>query len=168
MTRNAAAGATCQAQSRDRVTDTCACAHPAAHRSARERGHAGPPPPPRVRGVSPEPALAGTLGPLRPYRAVLERTPQARQVGLGAPDLGDEALVGDVEAAQVQHVVNGLHLLHLDGARVDRLGGLAQHLPQIVLGLVQHLARTDRLAVARALSVSDWGTPGFPRGTSPR
>lgn len=41
------------------------------------------------------------------------------QIGLGTPDLGDEALVGHVEAAHVQHVVNGFHLLHLDDAAVD-------------------------------------------------
>lgn len=51
------------------------------------------------------------------------------QVSLGTPDLGDEALVGHVEAAHVQHVVNGLHLLHLDDVAVDGFGGFTQHLP---------------------------------------
>lgn len=62
-------------------------------------------------------------------RAVLECPAQVVQVGLGTPDLSDEALVGHVEAAHVQHVVNGLHLLHLDDVAVDGLGGFTQHLP---------------------------------------
>lgn len=51
------------------------------------------------------------------------------QIGLRTPDFGDEALVGHVEAAHVQHVVNGFHLLHLDDVAVDGFGGFTQHLP---------------------------------------
>lgn len=64
-----------------------------------------------------------------PHRALLQRPSQLVQISLRTPDLGDEALVGHVEAAHVQHVVNGFHLLHLDHAAVDRLGGFTQHLP---------------------------------------
>lgn len=80
----------------------------------------------------------------QPYRPLLQRVAQALQVGLGAPDLGDEALVGHVEAAHVQHVVDGFHFLHLDGAGVDGLGGFTQHLPQVVLCFVKHLGKDKR------------------------
>lgn len=63
------------------------------------------------------------------YRTFLQRLAQAWQVCFGAPDLGDEALVGHVEAAHVEHVVNGFHFLHLDGPAVDGLRSFAQHLP---------------------------------------
>lgn len=64
-----------------------------------------------------------------PHRALLQCPSQLVQISLRTPDLGDEALVGHVEAAHVQHVVNGFHLLHLDHTAVDRLGGFTQHLP---------------------------------------
>ena len=54
-----------------------------------------------------------------PHRALLQRPSQLMQISLRTPDLSDEALVGHVEAAHVQHVVNGFHLLHLDHAAVD-------------------------------------------------
>lgn len=55
------------------------------------------------------------------HRAFLQRPTQGRQVIYGAPHLCDQALVGNVEAAQVEDVVDGLHLLHLDHPRVHGL-----------------------------------------------
>lgn len=88
---------------------------------------------------TPTPALPDKVR--RPYRALLQRAPQALQVGLRAPDFSDEALVCHVEAAHVQNVVNGFHFLHLDDTGVDRFGGFTQHLPQIVLRFVKHLGK---------------------------
>lgn len=40
------------------------------------------------------------------------------QIGDGTPHLSDQTLVGDIEAAQVQDVVDCLHLFHLHDPRV--------------------------------------------------
>lgn len=77
--------------------------------------------------------------PPQTHRAFLQRPPQGRQVVHGAPHLRYQALVGDIEAAQVEDVVNGFHLLHLDHPRVHGLRGLVQHLPQVVLSAVKDL-----------------------------
>lgn len=60
-------------------------------------------------------------------------------VGDGAPHLGDQTLLGDVDVAQVEGVVDGLHLPHLDEPHSDRLGGGLQDPLPVILGLVQHL-----------------------------
>lgn len=61
------------------------------------------------------------------------------EVPHGAPDLGDEALLGDVEAALVEDEVDGLHLLHLHPPGGQRQHHLVQHLRQVLLRLLQHL-----------------------------
>lgn len=77
-------------------------------------------------------------------RSVSHRSPPQSKldgvhVGDGAPHLGDQTLLGDVDVAQVEGVVDGLHLPHLDEPHSDRLGGgLKDPLP-VILGLVQHL-----------------------------
>lgn len=77
-------------------------------------------------------------------RSVSHRSPPQSKldgvhVGDGAPHLGDQTLLGDVDVAQVEGVVDGLHLPHLDEPHSDRLrGGLQDPLP-VILGLVQHL-----------------------------
>lgn len=98
-----------------------------AQRPLTARGHSHFLPP-----ASPEQPQSSRLvptGPRPPYRPLLERPAQVVQVGLGTPDFSDEALVGHVEAAHVQHVVNGFHLLHLDDVAVDGFGGFTQYLP---------------------------------------
>lgn len=84
---------------------------------------------------------AGRYYPQATDRTLFQRPPQVCQVADGTPDLGDETLVGDVEAAQVQDVIDGLHLLHLHHPGVGRLRSLLQNLPQVILSAVKHLQR---------------------------
>lgn len=77
-------------------------------------------------------------------RSVSHRSPPQSKldgvhVGDGAPHLGDQTLLGDVDVAQVEGVVDGLHLPHLDEPHSDRLGGGLQDPLPVILGLVQHL-----------------------------
>lgn len=52
------------------------------------------------------------------HHALLQRPLDAPSVCHREPDLGDGTLLGDVDVAHVQDVVNGLHLLHFDGPGV--------------------------------------------------
>lgn len=67
---------------------------------------------------------------------------QLRQLGRGAPGLGDQALVCDGRAAQVQHHLHGLALLHPHLPLGQHGHRLRQQLLQEVLGLRQHLSQT--------------------------
>lgn len=73
------------------------------------------------------------------HRAPPERKLDGVQVSDGAPDLGDQALLGDVYVAKVQRVVDGLHFAHFDEPDPDVLGSGLQHPLPVVLGLVQNL-----------------------------
>lgn len=84
-------------------------------------------------GPQAAPAAAGT------HRALAQGVLHLGEVPHGAPDLGDEALLGDVQAALVEDEVDGLHLLHLHPPRGQRLHHLVQHLRQVLLRLLQHL-----------------------------
>jgi len=66
------------------------------------------------------------------------------QVRDGAPHLSDQTLLRDVDVAQVERVVDGLHLPHLDEPHTHGLGGGLQHSLTVVLGLVQHLQQWQR------------------------
>lgn len=61
------------------------------------------------------------------------------QVRDGTPHLSNQTLLGDVDVAQVERVVDGLHLPHLDEPHPHGLGGGLQHSLTVVLCLVQHL-----------------------------
>lgn len=61
------------------------------------------------------------------------------QVGHGTPHFGDQTLLGHVDVAQVEGVVDGLHLPHLDEPHPHRLGGGLQDPLPVVFRLVQHL-----------------------------
>lgn len=58
-----------------------------------------------------------------------------------APDLGDDALLGDVDVTQVQDVVHGLHLLHLNHPAGQALRGLLQNALPVRLRLCYDLKR---------------------------
>lgn len=57
----------------------------------------------------------------------------------GTPDLSNEALLGDIQAALVEDEVDGLHLLHLHLPGGQCQHHLVQHLCQVLLCLLQHL-----------------------------
>lgn len=61
------------------------------------------------------------------------------QVGDGTPHLGDQTLLRHVDVAEVEGVVDGLHLPHFDEPHPDRLGCSLQDPLPVVLGLVQDL-----------------------------
>ena len=61
------------------------------------------------------------------------------QVGDRTPHLSDQTLLSDVDVAEVEGVVDGLHLPHLDEPHPHGLGGGLQNALAVVLGLVQHL-----------------------------
>ena len=73
------------------------------------------------------------------YRAAAQGELDGVQVGHGAPHLGDQTLLGHVDVAQVERVVDGLHLPHLDEPHAHRLGGRLEHPLPVVLSLVQDL-----------------------------
>ena len=62
------------------------------------------------------------------------------EVGHGAPALGDETLLGDVQVEHVERVVDGLDLTHLDEPHLDVLSSRHQHAVTVVLGLTEHLS----------------------------
>ena len=71
--------------------------------------------------------------------SMLQGQSDAPQVLLGAPALGDQALVGDVHVAEVQRVVDGLQLAHLDEPDPQAVGGRCQDALAVVLCLDQDL-----------------------------
>lgn len=80
-----------------------------------------------------------TRGHRATYRSLAQGVLHLGEVPHGAPDLGDEALLGDIEAALVEDEVDGLHLLHLHPPGGQRQHHLVQHLRQVLLRLLQHL-----------------------------
>lgn len=67
------------------------------------------------------------------------------QIGDGTPHLGDQTLLRHVDVAEVEGVVDGLHLPHLDEPHPDGLGCSLQDPLPVVLGLVQDLWETNKL-----------------------
>lgn len=63
------------------------------------------------------------------------------EVSHRAPDFSNEALLRDVDVAEVQGVVDGLHLAHLDEPHADVFGSCLQDPLPMILRLVQHLAQ---------------------------
>lgn len=61
------------------------------------------------------------------------------QIRDGAPHLGDQTLLRHVDVAEVESVVDGLHLPHFDEPHSDGLGCSLQDPLPVVLSLVQHL-----------------------------
>ena len=78
------------------------------------------------------------------YRAAAQGELDGVQVGHGAPHLSDQTLLGHVDVAQVERVVDGLHLPHLDEPHAHRLGGRLEHPLPVVLSLVQDLGGRGR------------------------
>lgn len=58
------------------------------------------------------------------------------QVGDGTPHLGDQTLLGHVDVAEVESVVDGLHFPHFDEPHPDGLGCSLQDPLPVVLSLV--------------------------------
>lgn len=82
-----------------------------------------------------------TLGGSISHRSPAQGELDGVQVGHGTPHLSDQTLLGHVDVAQVEGVVDGLHLPHLDEPHPHRLGGGLQDPLPVVLRLVQHLVR---------------------------
>lgn len=73
------------------------------------------------------------------HRAPSECKLDGVEVGDGAPDLCDQALLGHVDVAQVQGVVDGLHLAHLDEPDTDVLSSCLQDPLAVILCLIENL-----------------------------
>lgn len=67
---------------------------------------------------APDKASIPAPAPSATHHALLQRPLDAPGVCHREPDLGNGALLGDVNVAHVQDVVNGLHLLHFNGPGV--------------------------------------------------
>lgn len=74
------------------------------------------------------------------HRAPSECELDGVEVGDGAPHLRNQALLGHVYVAQVQGVVDGLHLPHLDEPDPDVLSRGLQDPLAVILRLIQHLS----------------------------
>ena len=113
---------------------------------------------PSGRDCAPRPAAPAT------HHALLQCPLDAHGVGHREPDLGDDALLGDVDVAQVQDVVDGLHLLHFRGPGVPAGSRFLQEALTVRLclrddlGQRQHTTRGDPPGGAR-----QWGQMEAPQ-----
>lgn len=94
----------------------------------------------------------------RTHRAPSERKLDGVEVSNGAPDLCDQTLLGHVDVAQVQGVVNGLHLPHFDEPDSDVLSSCLQDPLAVILCLIENLmgekaARRDPSTPGLGLSI---------------
>lgn len=94
------------------------------------------------------------------HRAPSERELNGVKVGDGAPDLCNQTLLSHIDVAQVQCVVDGLHLPHFDEPDADVLGSRLQNPLAVVLCLIQHLwERKDKggtLLALTSISGCEW------------
>lgn len=77
------------------------------------------------------------------HRSIFQGSPQGGNVIHWTPNFSNQTLVGHVETALVQYVVNSLHLLHLDGPGVDRFRSFNQNLLQVVLRPMENLGMVE-------------------------
>lgn len=75
------------------------------------------------------------------HHALLQRLLDAPGVGHREPDLSDDALLGDIDVAHVQDVIDGLHLLHLDHPGVPVGSRFLQEALTVRLGLCYNLGK---------------------------
>lgn len=73
------------------------------------------------------------------HRSIFQGSPQGGNVIDGTPHFSNQTLVGNIETALVQDVINGLHLLHLDDPGVYRFRSFNQDLLQVVLCPMENL-----------------------------
>lgn len=97
------------------------------------------------------PQHAGLLSPVT-HRPPAQSKLDGVQIGDGTPHLSDQTFLGDVDVAEVEGVVDGLHFSHLDEPHSDGLGCSLQDPLPVILRLVQHLWRQTG---TRAAVVSD-------------
>lgn len=83
------------------------------------------------------PQLTGTA---HTHSASPESKLDGIEVSHRTPHFSNQALLCHVDVAQVQGVVNGLHLPHFDEPDTDVFSSCLQNPLAMVLGLVQHLA----------------------------
>lgn len=91
------------------------------------------------------------------HRAPTQSELDGVQVGDGAPHLCDQTLLRHVDVAQVQSVVDGLHLSHFDEPHSDGLGCSLQDPLPVVLSLVKYLwGQTEaRVTSGDLVTISD-------------
>ncbi|KAG5854877.1 hypothetical protein ANANG_G00042480 [Anguilla anguilla] len=74
-----------------------------------------------------------------PWAAAPDGKLDGVQVRDRAPHLGDQTLLGDVDVAEVERVIDGLHLPDLDEPHPHCLGRSLEDPLTMILRLVQHL-----------------------------
>lgn len=67
-----------------------------------------------------------------------------------APDFSNQALLRHVDVAQVQGMVDSLHLADLDEPHTDIFSGCLQNPLAMILGLVQHLSQGRRIKMRQS------------------
>lgn len=77
------------------------------------------------------------------HHALLQCLLDAPGVCHREPDLSDDALLGDIDVAHVQDVINGLHLLHLDHPGVPVGSRFLQEALTVRLCLCYNLGKTQ-------------------------
>lgn len=78
---------------------------------------------------------------LAAHHALLQGLLNVSSVCHWEPDLGNDALLGDVNVARVQHVVDGLHLLDFDDPGVPVGSGFLQEALSVRLCLGNDLSK---------------------------
>lgn len=98
------------------------------------------------RGWEDQTSLASRPQPPLPltHHALLQRLLDVPGVCHWEPDLGDDALLGDVNVAHIQDMVDGLHLLHFDDPGVPVGGCFLQEALPVRLCLGNDLAESKK------------------------
>lgn len=71
------------------------------------------------------------------------------EVSHGTPDFSNQALLCHIDIAQIQGMVDGLHLAYFDEPHTDIFSGRLQNPLAMILCLVQHLSQRSRIKMRR-------------------